>query len=500
MRISVRAKCTRIAVSIFTSIVFLGSTTGCTHHPSSLSRISVFRWDMAADANDAISREIAKKFGLKFDAISAPWSSWPDKLNAMIASGTPPDLFVGYGIMDGPTYTRWARDGILLPVSDYVSSHRNLADYLARFKDQAIVPSGNDGGAPKLYSIPVESYVDHVLMIRGDWLRELGLSPPHTIGELYDLARAMRDRYHVTPISSSPAHTSGFFWLNFLFYAYGSAWDDWVPSPDGRYIPSWIAEGSRQALEYIHRLYKDGLLDPDFPTLTDAEKMERFATGKAGIVANGNLPSFRAALAKANPNADLVVLPPPSGPKGQGMWGLNGYFSAVMIRFGLNAPARDKFLSFMDYLHSPVADELFTYGVEGVDFRRDGKTGTQVPLHLAKNGSPMPLVEAEPSSNLRYLAALEWRWMPSWDSTFKDESLAVEIGKTYSRPARFPYVILPTQSDRGQQLQDYVLAQYVKMAIGDEPVGSTWPIFVKEYLKLGGAELIKEMNEAVGER
>ena len=460
----------------------------CSPRSAEVSELSVFRWDLTLDQHDAVAKAIAGRFGLRFRAISAPWASWPDKLNAMIASGDVPDVFVGYGIMDGPTYKRWAHDGILLPVSDYAAPYPSLSAYLSRFKDQTVDSTG------KLYSIPVEDYVDHVLMIRGDWLEELGLPPPKTIDELYATAVAMRDRYHITPISSSPAHTSGFFWLNFLFYAYGSAWDDWVETSDGTYVPSWIADGSRDALEYIHRLYHQHLLDPDFPTLTDGQKEERFANGKAGIVANGDLPGFRAALAKASPKARLVVLPPPSGPKGQGMWGLNGYFSSVMIRKGLDGQRRDKFLAFMDFLHSKEADELFTYGVSGVDYRRGPTPGSHEPLHLASDGVATPLASSEPSINLRFLGALEWRWMPSWDSSYSDEQTAVEIGKRYSRPSRFPYVILPTATQRGQQLQDFVFGSYVKMVLSADPVAAQWDGFVKQYLDLGGRQLIDEMK------
>ena len=109
------------------------------------------------------------------------------------------------------------------------------------------------------YAIPVSlPKSDHIGMIRGDWLDRLNLEIPTTVEELYRVARAFKDELGIYPISSSPPHTAGFFWLNYLFYAFGGGWDTWIRNEDGSYVMCWVSEG-------IHWRKESGRKEPLLP-------------------------------------------------------------------------------------------------------------------------------------------------------------------------------------------------------------------------------------------
>ncbi|TVQ24628.1 MAG: extracellular solute-binding protein [Spirochaetaceae bacterium] len=440
--------------------------------------VDLFRWDLNVSGSDDISRLIESEFGLQFDIESPAWDEWPDRLSIRAAAGTLPEVFVGYGPMAGATYQQWISEGLLLELNDFVVDYPHLSSYLERYSHQQVNGSW--------YSIPVEDVTDHALILRQDWLDELGLAVPETLEELRSVAEAMRDRYGVTPLTSSAPHTAGFFWLNAFFYAHGSRWSDWVWSDSGnQWIPSWIADGSRHALETLRAFYREGLLDPDFLTNSDARKRELFASGEAGILFHNEVDVYISEVTQRDPDARVAIAPPPAGPGGRGMWGLDGYFSAVMIRSDIAPEKRDAVLAFLDFLHSDEGEELFHIGIEGTHFLRTAD-GIQP--------SGEPLLEAAPHAQLRTLRALEWKWVLPWHPHNAEMARSVEIGRRYGVPPRFENIVTDAAADYEAQLLDLVYARYPHMVTSDRPLDTLWDEFVEQYLESGGRVLIEEMN------
>lgn len=438
--------------------------------------VEVFRWDMEIADNDEIAEFIEREFGLRIETQAPGWNEWNERLMTRAASGALPDVFVGYGPMDGPTYRQWIDEGFLLPLNEYMHDYPALSSYLDRYEKQQV-----DG---VWYSIPVEDVTDHVMMLRADWLDELGMPVPETLSELVDVAHAMADEYGIVPITSSAPHTAGFFWLNAFFYSYGSRWEDWVLR-DGEWIPSWIAEESRETLRFMRTLYQEGLLDPDFLTNTDGRKRELLANGEAGIVFHNEVEHYIEDLSSRDPEGRIAIAPPPAGPVGRGMWGVDGYFSSVMIRADLQPEKRDAFLSFLDFLHTDAGEELFLLGVEDVHFERSGDS--LEPLVDS-------LVDSASHANLRDLRALEWKWIEPWAEYEGERSLAVEIGTEYSQSPRFEDIVTEAGADYEQQLLDIVYSAYAEMVTSDESFDALWDRFIERYLASGGRQVIDELN------
>ena len=203
----------------------------------------------------------------------------------MVASGEVPDIFVTYGPGDPDSFERLALDGLLLSLSPYLNDYPNIREKLKGRENHKL---GDD-----YYAIPVAlPKSDHVSMIRGDWLDQLGLQAPQTIDELYQAAIAFKKAFNIFPVSSSPPHTAGFFWLNTILYAFGGGWDTWLEDGQGGYVMCWISDGNRRALKFINCLYREGLLDQEFFSNTDTQKMDRFLSSKAGIVFHNNISLY----------------------------------------------------------------------------------------------------------------------------------------------------------------------------------------------------------------
>lgn len=474
-----------ILVFCFMSILFCSDNSG-------KNKITIFRWDFDISGNDEIGKLIENKFDVKIETITVPWTGWSDRLNTMVASGSVPDIFVGYGIMDIQGYTKWIEDDVLLPISDYVTDdYPNLKSYIDKWDDQRI----ND----KVYSLPVESYVDHVLFVRSGWLEEIDMNPPKTVEDFYNVAIAFKEKYNIYPFSSSAPHTAGLFWMNMFFYAYGSSWNDWDKLEDGSYVPSWISNGAKEAARFMKKLYDEGLLDPDFVTNSDSIKKEKFMTGKIGMMMHGEYDLIKNSMKDINPSAEFIVLPPVKGFNGQGMWGLNGYFSAVMISSKVSAEKRKKILQLFDYLYSNEGIELMTYGIENIHYKIENDNKVPLIDFNKETNNYENLINIAPYSKLRFLRALEWKWIPEWNSNYDKTMKTINIGMNYSKPEKFPYIITETKKEIGQQLQDFIDAEYIKLITQSTNFNTDWNNFVKEYKNLGGSKLIQEMNEKIND-
>lgn len=447
--------------------------------------VTMFHWDFEVDRDGPIYRRIRDRVGVEIEPVSVPWSEWAGKLNVMIASGDVPDVFVTYGPGDPDAFDRLARDGLLLPLSGYLERYPNIAARLAGRENQRI-----DG---EYYAVPVTlPKSDHVGMIRGDWLDRLGLPVPSTVEELRQTARAFKKELGVIPISSSPPHTAGFFWLNPLLYAFGGGWDTWLPDGSGGYLMCWVSEGNREALRFINGLYHEGLLDPEFFSNTDAEKMDRFLSGRAGIVFHNTISLYTDRLQAIDPGARIDIFEPPAGPSGQrGEWAMDGFFTAVSVNSRLPERKRDRVLQLLDFLYSREGLELLRYGVEGVHYQV--REGRKVPLLPHDGEVYRRLEEVDRTASLRSFVELGDIWSPEWDRNHDLIRRAVANGEKHGRVPLFLYDKTPAERKHRKQLTDLAFQSYVTLVQSDT-FDRDWQAFVDKWYAYGGREMTAERN------
>ncbi|GHV68843.1 lipoprotein LipO [Spirochaetia bacterium] len=131
-----------------------------------------------------------------------------------------------------------------------------------------------------------------MLFVRQDWLEKVGLQLPETIDDVVKIAKAFKDA------KLGGSDTIGIIFSNNLtggsnFGAADGKWDGFV-NGFGGYLNYWVQKGGaleysyiqpevREALVYAQKLYKDGIINLDFASLTPAQAREYVASGKCGI-------------------------------------------------------------------------------------------------------------------------------------------------------------------------------------------------------------------------
>ena len=156
----------KVLAGTMAAVMTLGLFAGCGKSKESAgdaaktTELSVFSWQLAGlntNPDTPIARRLEEKLGVKIKPIASDSNTWEEKLNALLASGSTPDIFLNYGPVDrNVQFNRWIKDGIVLNLDEYVKDDKypNLEKALARFEWMKDMQLGNN------YCIPVATYFE----------------------------------------------------------------------------------------------------------------------------------------------------------------------------------------------------------------------------------------------------------------------------------------------------------------------------------------------------
>lgn len=166
--------------------------------------------------------------------------------------------------------------------SDIVVDLRDYVD-LSGFSDSAMAPQGPDG---EIYTIPLTTGINSVMYANGLLLDELGLSVPETYDELAAMVDPISDAGYI-PVSMANADT----WvmnstlLGTLVGRFsGPGWFQQVVDGEARFTDNQFVT----ALEWIVRLYEDGVLPRDSVQTDYGTALAQFTGGRAVFMIDGH--------------------------------------------------------------------------------------------------------------------------------------------------------------------------------------------------------------------
>ncbi|WP_108991125.1 extracellular solute-binding protein [Paenibacillus agaridevorans] len=468
--------------------------------------LSVFSWMFeGADAPDSIIyQKLQEKLNIKLKPITASWNDWEEKLNVMIASGEMPDVFISYGIDRPVQYRQWIKEGMLLPISDYGDQYPHIQKSLDNFEALAKTTGGIH------YSLPVynEAGSDktavsgHNILIRKDWLDKLGLQVPQTIDEFKQVADAFangdpdengkKDTYGYTSSSG------GVWWQYPIFNAFDTSTDRWELK-DGKWMPEVISDETKQAIEFLNAMYADKTLDPEFMLNTDDKKIEKFVTGKVGMIvhnANATLYNdiygkFEQAYPDRDPKSVFTWVGTLKGTTGQQrMDGFNNFWCVTSINSGISEEKQKKALELLDYLLSDEGQDLMLNGVEGVHYKKDGDA--IAPLMSDEDRSK------DKAFSLKALVSWNTDFLP--DSTPNKEDIIALSRSTgdYAVPNPLAYLNISEETldpSLSNQLNDFVNESIVNLIVETGDVSAKFDDFKEAWLSKGGDKVIEETNK-----
>ncbi|MCB0233494.1 MAG: extracellular solute-binding protein [Anaerolineae bacterium] len=353
--------------------------------------VDISMWALASvteagpPADDWIAYDrIRNELGINLHyTIIPPQGDGETKLNAAAAANDLPDLFMIVSTTNDRDNLRTYHDlGLIAPVDDMFAMMPERTK--THYNNPVLIDLDSFDG--QAYGLPNPPGITNRegLVIRQDWLDNLGLEAPTTPAELLEVAKAFTfndpdgngqdDTYGIGAFIEGSGVGRRF---NPIFGAYGVV-DLWnfVDAADGNFGLNVRDPQYYEAMKTMIEFTDAGVIDPDWPTLTKDEFRARWKQGRTGIM----WEDFAALTNKSNytpfddnfPDASWTPLPALTGPGGEHVYGLN---EANFSTYAVSQKAADegKKEAIARLLEWMATDGyyLIGFGEEGVNFNLD---------------------------------------------------------------------------------------------------------------------------------
>ncbi len=244
--------------------------------------------------DNEIQQIITEKTGAKCTQTYLTGQTMAEAVGTMIASGEYPDFIVG----DTST-PQLIEAGALIPFDEYWDDYPAIKNFWSEWQYEYM--KADDG---HIYSIPqgnvnvafIETGVAEAFFIQTRVLKWAGYPEIETLDQLFDLLEAytaenptMEDGTPVIPFGILCAQDSNYL-VKPPLYLGGTMNEGAAIVDEETYevIDHRTTDVARQYYEKLNEVYKKGLIDPEFMTLTKDQFMEKVASGRVLCMVNSN--------------------------------------------------------------------------------------------------------------------------------------------------------------------------------------------------------------------
>lgn len=300
-----------------------------------------------------------------------PTGTYDEKLNATIASGTLPMVILANPKQ--PLVINAMKSGQFWEIGPYLKDYPNLDKVMNK---QVLT---NLSVNKKIYTIfRARSLVGDGMIYRTDWLEKLGMKPPTTLDELYEVIKAFATK---DPDGNGKADTIGLaeeksvrgFKLILAASGGGNTWE----IKDNKIVPVHESKPYVDAMDWYKRLYQEKLINQDFAI---TERVQNIDNGNKGLfgfrLGDNDFITRHAELFKINPKAELDTSSVLKGVNGTKVLMDNGYGDAFFItkQTVKNEADLRRILQYFDKSATQEGQNIFEWGLEGVHYTvKDGK-------------------------------------------------------------------------------------------------------------------------------
>lgn len=235
------------------------------------------------EENDVLS-ELEARLGVKLKVTYVTANDYAAKLNTLIASNSLPDIF---GVPDISVLTELRDAGKLLNMEPLLQEYG--PDILEAVGENLYKPVVNKGG---VYGLVSEAGMyPKSLAVRKDWLANVNLEMPVDTESLYQVLHAftyndpdgngVQDTFGIVTTMTDDAtfqHLMSAFDIPLRFK------NGTILLEDGTVTTFLKHPRFLEAINYLRRLYQEGLMDPDFATLTLMQSFEKLWRGNVGML------------------------------------------------------------------------------------------------------------------------------------------------------------------------------------------------------------------------
>ena len=273
---------------------------------------------------------------VEWTAISS--DQWGDKISLNMANvNTLTDFVFNAGFSDSDLL-RYADQGVIIPVEDYIDEYMpNLSAVFEKYPEYRTMCEDENG---HIWALPwieqlgsektaIQTVGNNMTFINQKWLDFLGLETPTTVDEFEQVLLAFQEHSSelqkefnidgdIIPMSCIVNDQDP----NLLINGFGDGIGDVdmgqhiAVNDDGKVVCTATTDGFRDGVEWLHKLYSEGLIDPecftqDWSTYVAKGKSHRYGVCFSWDVAN--IDNIQDYVPLAALKADTVSVTPQNG-------------------------------------------------------------------------------------------------------------------------------------------------------------------------------------------
>lgn len=326
------------------------------------------------------------KVGINVEFVTVPRWDEVVKMQSMMASGTAPDITLTYTYAHAEDYFQQGGTWDLVPFIDGAGQADNMKAYLG----DSVLNIGRTVNN-ELYGIVAKRAVTTKsnFFIRKDWLDGLNRKAPTTVDELYD---TIKQFVRENPDGRKDVIGAQFWnqWNTRLLFSElaGNEKKMAISSGDSA-VGDYYDKGIREFFRFMNKLYNEGLLNPEYYTLSEDDFKSQIVTGQLAFFeysVNGSVDVLRGSLLKTLqeniPAADIISIPPMKNVN-DGKQYSDAYPEGGLIAFCPLTASEEVVEACMTYLdwmctkdggfvlYHGFEDEHFTFDADGVPIVKD---------------------------------------------------------------------------------------------------------------------------------
>ncbi|GFZ97128.1 ABC transporter substrate-binding protein [Paenibacillus marchantiophytorum] len=340
--------------------------------PFSFSVYGHYDWyTMPQWGKDMFSKSVAEAKKLTITSVNSGGNA-EAKLNTLIVGGDLPDVIWG----DRDKFERLRENGALVPLDPYLDKYPNLKKWagdeilnMLRAKDGKLYmfpnwytnkPTGNAG-----YVVNKKIY------------NELGKPKLETTDDLYAYLKLVKEKYPAI-IPFEPGQAQEGKGVDILYSAFAEnnpasfAGTLRAVPKDGKFTSLFADPVYKEAMVYVNKLHREGLITQDALTQTVDQVREKINTGRVAVYADVTAIEYaskgHAQLIKNDPNAGYFMI----WPIHKAGLDKNKIMVAHYDRLGWNAAAittkakePEKIFAALDWMTGPEGTRDIIWGPEG---------------------------------------------------------------------------------------------------------------------------------------
>lgn len=343
------------------------------------------------DMNEILAiKQFEEETNVHIEWLEIPEASATEKVNLIFASNSDmPDVFLNCGISTEMVNNYGVKQGLLAPldtlIAEYAPTIHSLLEKRPDLKKEITAQDGQIYTMPQLNEVVWNANPDN-LFINTDWLDALDLSMPTTLEEFTEVLRAFKfndpngnGKNDEIPLSFCYGRgiANDMQSLTGAFGVIDSQYNKHIAIHDGQLSLAASSSEMKEALQWMHQLYSEGLIDVEAFTQDTAQMT---AKGMAESELLGCFVSF---------NPDTVVpyaaaydhyeaLLPLKGTDGTQLWTRSAPpygLSQGAFAISSSSDKKEVAVKWLDYINSGDNLYILRWGPFGTSIERtpDGK-------------------------------------------------------------------------------------------------------------------------------